>query len=118
MVLHGFAPVIPVTDSVKFDVFIWNIKLIIVIVLMILSDCILSPYFIWSALISHSLLNLHVLITFTLNRFLGHFQPQLGKPSLWELDSDQHYNVGRHGSHFVNGNSRYARIIHAGHHSL
>ncbi|XP_051135540.1 phosphoinositide phosphatase SAC2-like isoform X2 [Andrographis paniculata] len=29
-----------------------------------------------------------------INVFLGHFQPQLGKPALWELDSDQHCNVG------------------------
>uniref|UniRef100_A0A803NUW5 SAC domain-containing protein n=1 Tax=Cannabis sativa TaxID=3483 RepID=A0A803NUW5_CANSA len=28
-------------------------------------------------------------------RFLGHFQPQQGKPALWELDSDQHYDSGR-----------------------
>lgn len=41
-----------------------------------------------------------------INVFLGHFQPQLGKPSLWELDSDQHYNLGRHGSDPVNENSR------------
>eukprot|EP00252_Welwitschia_mirabilis_P013985 TRINITY_DN3098_c0_g1_i7.p1 TRINITY_DN3098_c0_g1~~TRINITY_DN3098_c0_g1_i7.p1 ORF type:complete len:822 (+),score=136.38 TRINITY_DN3098_c0_g1_i7:558-3023(+) len=31
-----------------------------------------------------------------INVFLGHFQPQHGKPALWELDSDQPYNVGRH----------------------
>ncbi|URE48886.1 SAC domain containing protein [Musa troglodytarum] len=29
-----------------------------------------------------------------INIFLGHFQPQQGKPALWELDSDQHYNTG------------------------
>ncbi|KAK7349334.1 hypothetical protein VNO77_06616 [Canavalia gladiata] len=27
----------------------------------------------------------------SINLFLGHFQPQQGKPALWELDSDQHY---------------------------
>ncbi|XP_042002395.1 phosphoinositide phosphatase SAC4-like isoform X3 [Salvia splendens] len=32
-----------------------------------------------------------------INVFLGHFQPQPDKPDLWELDSDQHYNVGRNG---------------------
>ncbi|XP_048228080.1 phosphoinositide phosphatase SAC3 isoform X2 [Ricinus communis] len=32
-----------------------------------------------------------------INIFLGHFQPQPGKPALWELDSDQHYSVGRNG---------------------
>ncbi|XP_074268269.1 phosphoinositide phosphatase SAC2-like [Silene latifolia] len=30
-----------------------------------------------------------------INLFLGHFQPEEGKPTLWELDSDQHYNIGR-----------------------
>lgn len=30
-------------------------------------------------------------------RFLGHFQPQQGKPALWELDSDQHCDAGRNG---------------------
>ncbi|OVA08299.1 Synaptojanin [Macleaya cordata] len=30
-----------------------------------------------------------------INVFLGHFQPQQGRPALWELDSDQHYNAGR-----------------------
>ncbi|KAL2539056.1 Phosphoinositide phosphatase SAC2 [Abeliophyllum distichum] len=42
----------------------------------------------------------------SINIFLGHFQPQQGKPSLWELDSDQHYNVGRRGSDFVDETSR------------
>ncbi|KAA8541594.1 hypothetical protein F0562_022746 [Nyssa sinensis] len=41
-----------------------------------------------------------------INVFLGHFQPQQGKPALWELDSDQHYSVGRHGSNFTEGNAR------------
>ncbi|MBA0810485.1 hypothetical protein Gohar_002478, partial [Gossypium harknessii] len=31
-----------------------------------------------------------------INVFLGHFQPQPGKPALWELGSDQHYR-GRNG---------------------
>ncbi|XP_030467303.2 phosphoinositide phosphatase SAC2-like [Syzygium oleosum] len=31
-----------------------------------------------------------------INVFLGYFQPQQGKPALWELDSDQHHTVGRH----------------------
>ncbi|KAL5728507.1 suppressor of actin mutation [Ranunculus cassubicifolius] len=29
-----------------------------------------------------------------INVFLGYFQPQQGKPALWELNSDQHYNAG------------------------
>lgn len=28
-----------------------------------------------------------------INVFLGHFQPQEGKPALWELESDQHCNM-------------------------
>lgn len=32
-----------------------------------------------------------------INVFLGHFQPQHGKPALWELSSDQHCNAGRKG---------------------
>ncbi|KAI3932073.1 hypothetical protein MKW92_005683 [Papaver armeniacum] len=30
-----------------------------------------------------------------INIFLGHFQPQQGKPAIWELNSDQNVNVGR-----------------------
>ncbi|GJN30478.1 hypothetical protein PR202_gb18787 [Eleusine coracana subsp. coracana] len=33
-----------------------------------------------------------------INVFLGHFQPHQGKPALWKLDSDQHYNIGRQGT--------------------
>ncbi|XVE88570.1 hypothetical protein DITRI_Ditri19aG0079800 [Diplodiscus trichospermus] len=40
-----------------------------------------------------------------INLFLGHFQPQQDKPALWELDSDQHHGVGRHGPNF-NENAR------------
>ncbi|KAI4355385.1 hypothetical protein L6164_004165 [Bauhinia variegata] len=36
-----------------------------------------------------------------INIFLGHFQPQQGKPALWELDSDQYYNVGKRGPNFA-----------------
>ncbi|KAA3489240.1 phosphoinositide phosphatase SAC2-like isoform X1 [Gossypium australe] len=38
--------------------------------------------------------------------FLGHFQPQQGKPALWELDSDQHYSIGRNGPNRYNENAR------------
>ncbi|XP_073003330.1 phosphoinositide phosphatase SAC2-like isoform X2 [Typha latifolia] len=41
-----------------------------------------------------------------INVFLGHFQPQLGKAALWELDSDQHYNIGRRGYGFPDENAR------------
>ncbi|GMH17562.1 hypothetical protein Nepgr_019403 [Nepenthes gracilis] len=29
-----------------------------------------------------------------INLFLGHFQPEVGRPALWELDSDQHFSIG------------------------
>eukprot|EP01018_Ginkgo_biloba_P027956 Gb_28006 [translate_table: standard] len=41
-----------------------------------------------------------------INVFLGHFQPQQGKPALWELDSDQHCNIGQHVNSFVNETTR------------
>ncbi|XP_075506117.1 phosphoinositide phosphatase SAC2-like isoform X1 [Primulina tabacum] len=41
-----------------------------------------------------------------INVFLGYFQPQQDKPALWELDSDQHYDVGRRGSDFTEENAR------------
>ncbi|PON62552.1 Phosphoinositide phosphatase SACs [Trema orientale] len=41
-----------------------------------------------------------------INVFLGHFQPQPGKPALWELGSDQHYNIGRRDPNFADGNVR------------
>lgn len=47
---------------------------------------------------------------FQTSRFLGHFQPQQGKPALWELDSDQHYGVGMHDFNFAGENARYYYI--------
>uniref|UniRef100_A0A2P2MCH1 SAC domain-containing protein n=1 Tax=Rhizophora mucronata TaxID=61149 RepID=A0A2P2MCH1_RHIMU len=41
-----------------------------------------------------------------INVFLGHFQPQEGKPALWELDSDQHHLVGRNGQTNTDEDSR------------
>ncbi|KAL5755482.1 hypothetical protein ACOSQ2_020228 [Xanthoceras sorbifolium] len=41
-----------------------------------------------------------------INVFLGYFQPQQGKAALWELDSDQHYSVGKHDPNFVDDNAR------------
>ncbi|XP_076890434.1 phosphoinositide phosphatase SAC2-like isoform X2 [Bidens hawaiensis] len=41
-----------------------------------------------------------------INVFLGHYQPQLGRPALWELDSDQHYNVGSRGSSYLDETTR------------
>ncbi|KAJ8500758.1 hypothetical protein OPV22_011310 [Ensete ventricosum] len=41
-----------------------------------------------------------------INLFLGHFHPQQGKPAIWELDSDQHCNVGRSVHGFVDEYSR------------
>ncbi|KAL1350251.1 hypothetical protein HN51_014370 [Arachis hypogaea] len=42
----------------------------------------------------------------SINLFLGHFQPQQGKPALWELDSDQYCTVGKHGPSSVDSNVR------------
>ncbi|PIA27550.1 hypothetical protein AQUCO_07600013v1 [Aquilegia coerulea] len=49
-------------------------------------------------------------------RFLGHFQPQQGKPALWELDSDQHYNAGTgaHNSAKENTRSLFKRSLSDG----
>ncbi|KAK7411814.1 hypothetical protein VNO78_03255 [Psophocarpus tetragonolobus] len=51
-----------------------------------------------------------------INIFLGHFQPQLGKPPLWDLDSDQHYDIGRQGDDdtrsFVKRSYSDGSIIH------
>ncbi|KAI8544752.1 hypothetical protein RHMOL_Rhmol08G0319300 [Rhododendron molle] len=41
-----------------------------------------------------------------INVFLGHFQPCQGKPALWEMDSDQHYSIGRHSFNFADETSR------------
>ncbi|KAH7852684.1 hypothetical protein Vadar_027874 [Vaccinium darrowii] len=41
-----------------------------------------------------------------INVFLGYFQPQEGKPELWELDSDQHYNAWRIGQTKMDENQR------------
>ncbi|CAL9106632.1 unnamed protein product [Musa acuminata var. zebrina] len=41
-----------------------------------------------------------------INLFLGHFHPQQGKPAIWELDSDQHCNVGKSVHGFVDEYSR------------
>ncbi|XP_020553629.1 phosphoinositide phosphatase SAC4-like isoform X2 [Sesamum indicum] len=41
-----------------------------------------------------------------INVFLGHFQPQPDKPDVWELDSDQHYNVRRNGEPNIDKDGR------------
>ncbi|XP_074591509.1 phosphoinositide phosphatase SAC2-like [Curcuma longa] len=41
-----------------------------------------------------------------INLFLGHFRPQQGKPALWELDSDQHWNLGKSVHAFPDEDSR------------
>ncbi|KAH8962147.1 hypothetical protein BDL97_05G087000 [Sphagnum fallax] len=35
-----------------------------------------------------------------INLFLGHFQPQAGKPALWELDSDYYLHAGGQGDEY------------------
>ncbi|KAF5931689.1 hypothetical protein HYC85_027860 [Camellia sinensis] len=49
-----------------------------------------------------------------INVFLGHFRPQQGKPALWEMDSDQHYNIGRHGSADENARTFLKRSLSDG----
>ncbi|KAL3008621.1 hypothetical protein AAZX31_07G042200 [Glycine max] len=41
-----------------------------------------------------------------INLLLGHFQPQQGNPALWELDSDQHYTVKKHGLYVADDSVR------------
>ncbi|KAG5012540.1 hypothetical protein JHK86_024801 [Glycine max] len=41
-----------------------------------------------------------------INLLLGHFQPQQGNPALWEVDSDQHYTVKKHGLYVVDDSVR------------
>ncbi|KAF3646807.1 Phosphoinositide phosphatase SAC2 [Capsicum annuum] len=41
-----------------------------------------------------------------INVFLGYFQPREGRPDIWELDSYQHYHVGRNGESYVGDNGR------------
>lgn len=41
-------------------------------------------------------------------RFLGHFQPQQGKPALWELGLDPHYDAGRLGD----DDARYLNVTY------
>ncbi|XP_077230380.1 phosphoinositide phosphatase SAC3-like isoform X2 [Tasmannia lanceolata] len=51
-----------------------------------------------------------------INVFLGHFLPQNSKPALWELDSDQNYNVGRRAHSYADENARsfFKRSLSAG----
>ncbi|CAL0302218.1 unnamed protein product [Lupinus luteus] len=41
-----------------------------------------------------------------INLFLGHFHPQQDKPALWDLDSDQNYISGKHGSYSADDSVR------------
>ncbi|XP_022146568.1 phosphoinositide phosphatase SAC2 isoform X2 [Momordica charantia] len=41
-----------------------------------------------------------------INVFLGYYQPQQGKPALWELDSDQHYDLGKRSPDLIDENFR------------
>ncbi|KAK3013611.1 hypothetical protein RJ639_009314 [Escallonia herrerae] len=46
-----------------------------------------------------------------INVFLGHFQPEQGKPEIWELDSDQDHNASRNGQPNIYGNGRYTPLM-------
>ncbi|KAI3833516.1 hypothetical protein MKW98_024515 [Papaver atlanticum] len=41
-----------------------------------------------------------------INIFLGYFKPQQGRPALWELDADEHSNVGRRNDSFGDESAR------------
>ncbi|KAL5698534.1 hypothetical protein ACHQM5_029561 [Ranunculus cassubicifolius] len=43
-----------------------------------------------------------------INLFLGYFQPEEGKPALWELESDQHLNVGTRDHSFGGTSKRFS----------
>ncbi|XP_052175400.1 phosphoinositide phosphatase SAC2-like isoform X2 [Diospyros lotus] len=43
---------------------------------------------------------------YAINVFLGHFQPEQDKPALWELNSDQHYNIGSQEYNITDENAR------------
>ncbi|KAL3623561.1 Phosphoinositide phosphatase sac4 [Castilleja foliolosa] len=50
-----------------------------------------------------------------INIFLGHFQPQLGKPDVWELDSDQiNFRRNGHSNMDENGRSSVKRSLSEG----
>ncbi|XP_026441021.1 phosphoinositide phosphatase SAC2-like [Papaver somniferum] len=50
-----------------------------------------------------------------INIFLGYFQPRQGRPALWELDADQHFNVGmRNDSFDENARLSFQRSASAG----
>ncbi|XP_027173210.1 phosphoinositide phosphatase SAC3-like [Coffea eugenioides] len=51
-----------------------------------------------------------------INVFLGHFQPQPGKPEVWELNSDQLYRESRNGQSNIdkNGRSLFKRSLSDG----
>lgn len=48
--------------------------------------------------------SVYVIVCLYLSNILGQFQPQPGKPDVWELDSDQDFNVGRNGQSSIDEN--------------
>lgn len=51
-------------------------------------------------------------LTWYFLRFLGYYQPQQGKPALWELDSDQHYDLGKRFPDLIDENFRYIFMLY------
>lgn len=50
-----------------------------------------------------------------INIFLGHFQPELGKPPLWQLDSDNHLQIRRAGNNpLIDAKTPFKRSFSAG----
>lgn len=49
-----------------------------------------------------------------INVFLGHFPLHQGNLELWEMDSEQHHNVGNRSSNYSEENSRFKRSLSDG----
>lgn len=72
----------------------------VVVKIVIFCCCYISTFFakIVFVLLLTNFFTIHkIVFLLSWHRFLGHFQPQQGKPAPWELGSDQHYDVEKHG---------------------
>lgn len=58
-------------------------------------------HFWWKILMLNTCVTLSCFIFFFIFRFLGYFQPQEGKPALWELDSDYYLHVSGIGDDLI-----------------
>lgn len=72
--------------------------------LYVFSPCSWNSHITMAILSSRKLTVFLVLYLFT--RFLGHFQPQQGRPDLWELESDYYLHVGGRGEDSVSADDK------------